>query len=99
MHLSNDRIYGKYVGDRRGIRCNLYVLDVAFFAMLLYGSRYWLGCMHGTAAFVCSVFYGVEENRVSEKIYDLCVGWSIGLLLSNGLHKYILCCVLTDIIQ
>ena len=37
-------------------------LDVAFFAVLLYGPRYWLGCMHGTAVLVCSVFCGVEEN-------------------------------------
>ena len=58
----------EYVGGRRGIRSNLSVLDVAFSAVLLYGPRYWLGCMHGTAVLVCSVFCGVEENRVSEKI-------------------------------
>ena len=62
----------EYVGGRRGIRSNLYILDVALLAVLLYGSRYWLGCMHGTVVLICSVFCGDEENRVSKIIWFMC---------------------------
>ena len=59
-------------------------MDVAFFIVLLYGSCYWLGCTHGIAVLVCSVSVKVKRTEL-EKKYNFCMGWSMGLLLSNGL--------------
>ena len=69
MHISNDRIYGNMAG-RRGIRTNLYVLDVVFISFLCCYMDPPL--LARVCAWDCCAgllrFCGVEKTRVNEKL-------------------------------